>query len=91
MGRTKSADLDFSKFDNLGEFDGYVMIIDNAGKTICTNKIAGAADELINDVATTENGFAVVGWSKSKDADFAQNTVSKTASGFIAEYSFITE
>lgn len=91
VGRTKSADLDFSKFDNLGEFDGYVMIIDNAGKTICTNKIAGAADELINDVATTENGFAVVGWSKSKDADFAQNTVSKTASGFIAEYSFITE
>lgn len=91
VGRTKSKNLDFSEFDNLGEYDGFVMIVDNAGKTICTNKIAGSGNDTINDLAVTESGIVVVGWTESADSDFADNTVSNSASGFWGKYDFITE
>ncbi len=89
VGKTKSNDLDFSEFDNIGEYDGFVMIIDNSGKTICTNKIAGTLDDYINGLAVTDDGFAVVGFTRSKDTDFAKNTVQKSASGFFSKYDFL--
>lgn len=91
VGRTKSAELDFAEFDNLGGYDSYIMIIDNAGKTISTNKIAGAGDDSINSVAATGSGIAVVGFTYSTDADFAANTSKKSATGFYAKYDFIIE
>lgn len=89
VGRTKSNNLDFSEFDNIGDYDGFVMIVDNAGKTICTNKIAGKGTEYMGGVAATEGGFAVVGWTNSNDTDFSDNPVARSFSGFCAKYDYI--
>lgn len=89
VGKTASANLDFAPHDNIGGIDGFVMIVDNAGKTICTNKIAGKGDDTVNDIALTETGFVVVGWTNSHDTDFADNPVKDYFSGFIGKYDFV--
>lgn len=89
VGKTMSNNLDFSEFDNLGEYDGFVMIVDNAGKTICTNKIAGSGNDTVNDLALTETGFVVVGWTNSADNDFADNPAPRSFSGFCGKYDFV--
>ncbi len=91
VGKTNSAELDFAEFDNYGGSDGYIMIIDNEGKTICTNKLSGKGNDIINDLAVTDTGIFIVGWSSSADADFAKNPDSRTASGFWAKYDFILD
>ena len=89
VGRTKSNNLDFSEFDNIGDYDGFVMIVDNAGKTLCTNKIAGKGTDNMGGVAVVNGGFAVVGWTNSKDTDFSDNPVANSFSGFCVKYDYI--
>ncbi len=91
VGKTKSADLDFSGTKNLGENDGFVMVLDNAGKTLCTSKIAGSGEDLINGLAVSESGFAIVGFTRSTDDIFNKNTTAKTATGFFAKYDFVID
>ncbi len=91
VGRSKSADLDFAQLKNAGEFDGFIMVLDNEGKTICSKAIAGAGDDVISDLAVTDSGITVVGWTKSTDGDFTDNKVAKSASGMWAKYDFIME
>jgi hypothetical protein len=40
-------------------------------------------------VAVTNGGFAVVGWTNSKDADFSDNPVANSFSGFCVKYDYI--
>ena len=89
IGKTKSNNLDFAEFDNVGEYDGFIMIVDNEGKNICTNKIAGKGNEIINGIAVVDDGFVVVGWTDSNDTDFSDNPAANYFSGFCAKYNYI--
>lgn len=89
VGKTKSENLDFAKFKNLGGSDCFVMIVDNAGKTIFTQKISGKDDDAIGDMALTDKGFVIVGWTNSSDTDFKNNPAANVFSGFCAKYDFI--
>ncbi len=89
IGKTKSVNLDFNGFDNIGGYDGFVVIVDNQGKSLCTNKISGKGEDTINDIALTDTGFVVVGWTNSNDTDFSDNPVANLFSGFCAKYDFI--
>ncbi len=89
VGRTKSGDLDFSAFGNLGGYDGYIMVIDNQGKTISTNTLAGKGNDMINDLALTDKGIFIVGWSNSTDGNFSTNKDLTASSGFWAKYDFV--
>ncbi len=91
VGRTKSAELDFAAMGNSGEFDGFVMILDNAGKTLGVTAVAGSGDDTVADIALCEGGIVMVGFTESTDKAFSSNKSSGCFNGFWAKYDFILE
>ncbi len=88
IGKTKSADSDFNGYSAAGENDGFIMILNESGQTIYTEKLAGKLEDTVLDVIPTEKGVTAVGWSSSADGSFSDSKAKKTADGYIVSYEF---
>ena len=91
VGKTKSTDLDFSTTKSSKEYDGFVMILSDAGKTKYVEKLAGSSDDYILGTAKTDDGFALVGWTSSADGTFSESKCGKTPDAFFAAYTLKAE
>lgn len=87
-GVSQSSDADFTEYTNDGGNDGFIMILNESGQTVYTEKLEGKLDDSVLDIAPTAGGFAAAGWSASADGSFADSKAAKTADGFIVSYEF---
>ena len=88
VGKTKSADSDFNTYPIAGGNDGFIMLLNESGMTVYTEKLEGKLDDTVLDVIPSENGVVAVGWSASSDGSFADSDAKKLADGYIAGYEF---
>ncbi|MBQ7596332.1 MAG: hypothetical protein IJU45_06680, partial [Clostridia bacterium] len=88
IGKTKSSDGDFKEYPVSGENDGFIMILNESGQTVYTEKLEGKLEDTVLDVIPTEKGVVAVGWSSSADGSFSESKAKKTAEGYIVSYEF---
>jgi len=90
VGASESNNRDFSGIGNLGLQDGFLLLIDELGKTVNTVAIAGTQDDMPRAVACA-NGYTVfvVGGTMSEDNTFAglKPAAGGTYNGFTATFS----
>lgn len=86
-GYTQSGNREFASIGNLGDYDGFVCIINPAdGETVELFSQGGSSDDGSLCVAFSTNGkLLTAGRTESKDGNFTANTGSGFT-GFIAEY-----
>ena len=88
VGQTTSADLDFAGEQPGGAEDGFVMVLDEAGKTKVKILLDGELTDSATGVCTLEDGsFVVSGWTKSDNSHFKGSKADKMSKCFVTRYS----
>lgn len=87
VGQTKSTTEDFQGYKAGGEADGYIVYLNDEGKTTSVVRLNGAQDDGVMDVAVLDDGsIAIAGWTKSDDQAFNGSGAKKQYMGFVSRY-----
>lgn len=87
VGQTESASGDFQSYKAGGETDGYIMYLNDMGKTTEVVRLNGSLDESVMDVAKlTDGSIAIAGWTKSNDQAFNGSGANKQYMGYVSRY-----
>lgn len=87
VGQSKSSTEDFQGYKVGGGSDGYILYLNDEGKTTATVRLNGAQDDSAMDVAVLSDGsIAIAGWTKSDDQAFNGSNAKKQYMGYISRY-----
>lgn len=87
VGQSKSSTEDFQGYTVGGGSDGYILYLNDEGKTSFTVRLNGAEDDGVMDVAVLDDGsIAIAGWTKSSDQAFNGSNAKKQYMGFVSRY-----
>ena len=87
VGQSKSSTEDFQGYKVGGGSDGYILYLNDEGKTTATVRLNGAQDDSAMDVAVLSDGsIAIAGWTKSDDQAFNGSNAKKQYMGFVSRY-----
>ena len=87
VGQSDSATGDFQGHKVGGGTDGYILYLNDEGKTTETVRLNGAEDESVMDVAVLDDGsIAIAGWTKSSDQAFNGSNAKKQYMGYVSRY-----
>lgn len=87
VGQSQSATGDFQGYKVGGGADGYILYLNDEGKTTSTVRLNGAEDDGVMDVAVLDDGsIAISGWTKSNDQAFNGSGAKKQYMGFVSRY-----
>ena len=87
VGQSKSATEDFQGYKVGGGSDGYILYLNDEGKTTATVRLNGAQDDSAMDVAVLSDGsVAIAGWTKSDDQAFNGSNTKKQYMGYVSRY-----
>jgi hypothetical protein len=71
-GYSKSSDGSMAR--NRGNFDGWIMKIDQSGNKVWTTNFGGSSEDYLKSIASAgDGGFIVAGYTKSTDGDIPLN------------------
>ena len=87
VGQSKSSTEDFQGYKVGGGSDGYILYLNDEGKTTATVRLNGAQDDSAMDVAVLSDGsIAIAGWTKSDDKAFNGSNAKKQYMGYVSRY-----
>lgn len=87
VGQSKSSTEDFQGYKVGGGSDGYILYLNDEGKTTATVRLNGAQDDSAMDVAVLSDGsIAIAGWTKSDDQAFNDSNTKKQYMGYVSRY-----
>lgn len=87
VGQSKSSTEDFQGYKVGGGSDGYILYLNDEGKTTATVRLNGAQDDSAMDVAVLSDGsIAIAGWTKSDDQAFNGSKAKKQYMGYVSRY-----
>ncbi len=87
VGHSKSSTEDFQGYKVGGGSDGYILYLNDEGKTTATVRLNGAQDDSAMDVAVLSDGsIAIAGWTKSDDQAFNGSNAKKQYMGYVSRY-----
>lgn len=87
VGQSKSSTEDFQGYKVGGGSDGYILYLNDEGKTTATVRLNGAQDDSAMDVAVLSDGsIAIAGWTKSDDQAFNDSNAKKQYMGYVSRY-----
>lgn len=87
VGQSKSSTEDFQGYKVGGGSDGYILYLNDEGKTTSTVRLNGAQDDSAMDVAVLDDGsIAIAGWTKSDDQAFNGSNAKKQYMGYVSRY-----
>lgn len=87
VGQSKSSTEDFQGYKVGGGSDGYILYLNDEGKTTATVRLNGAQDDSAMDVAVLNDGsIAIAGWTKSDDQAFNGSNAKKQYMGYVSRY-----
>ncbi len=87
VGQSKSSTEDFQGYKVGGGSDGYILYLNDEGKTTATVRLNGAQDDSAMDVAVLSDGsIAIAGWTKSDDQAFNGSNTKKQYMGYVSRY-----
>ena len=87
VGQSKSLTEDFQGYKVGGGSDGYILYLNDEGKTTATVRLNGAQDDSAMDVAVLSDGsIAIAGWTKSDDQAFNGSNAKKQYMGYVSRY-----
>lgn len=87
VGQSKSSTEDFQGYKVSGGSDGYILYLNDEGKTTATVRLNGAQDDSAMDVAVLSDGsIAIAGWTKSDDQAFNGSNAKKQYMGYVSRY-----
>lgn len=87
VGQSKSSTEDFQGYKVGGGSDGYILYLNDEGKTTATVRLNGAQDDSAMDVAVLSDGsIAIAGWTKSDDQAFNGSNAKKQYMGYVSRY-----
>lgn len=87
VGQSKSSTEDFQGYKIGGGSDGYILYLNDEGKTTATVRLNGAQDDSAMDVAVLSDGsIAIAGWTKSDDQAFNGSNTKKQYMGYVSRY-----
>lgn len=87
VGQSKSSTEDFQGYKVGGGSDGYILYLNDEGKTTATVRLNGAQDDSAMDVAVLSDGsIAIAGWTKSDDQAFNGSHAKKQYMGYVSRY-----
>ena len=87
VGQSKSSTEDFQGYKVGGGSDGYILYLNDEGKTTATVRLNGAQDDSAMDVAVLSDGsIAIAGWTKSDDQAFNGSNAKKQHMGYVSRY-----
>ncbi|HAX84502.1 MAG TPA: hypothetical protein DCY15_08735 [Ruminococcaceae bacterium] len=92
VGYSKSATGDFQGYKVGGGEDGYILYLNDEGKTTSTVRLNGGEDDRVMDVALLDDGsIAIAGLTKSSDQAFNGSNAKKQYMGFVSRYTATVE
>ncbi len=87
VGQSKSATEDFQGYKVGGGEDGYILYLNDEGKTTSTVRLNGEQDDGVMDIAVLEDGsVAIAGWTKSNEQAFNGSNADKQYMGYVSRY-----
>lgn len=87
VGQSKSSTEDFQGYKVGGGSDGYILYLNDEGKTTATVRLNGAQDDSAMNVAVLSDGsIAIAGWTKSDDQAFNGSNAKKQYMGYVSRY-----
>ena len=87
VGQSKSSTEDFQGYKVGGGSDGYILYLNDEGKTTSTVRLNGVQDDSAMDVAVLDDGsIAIAGWTKSDDQAFNGSNAKKQYMGYVSRY-----
>lgn len=87
VGQTNSASGDFQHYKAGGGYDGYIMYLNDEGKTQTVVRLNGGADDSAMGVAVLSDGsIAIAGWTRSSDQAFNGSNAKKQYTGYVSRY-----
>lgn len=87
VGHSKSSTEDFQGYKVGGGSDGYILYLNDEGKTTATVRLNGVQDDSAMDVAVLSDGsIAIAGWTKSDDQAFNGSNAKKQYMGYVSRY-----
>ncbi len=87
VGQSKSSTEDFQGYKVGGGSDGYILYLNDEGKTTSTVRLNGAQDDSAMDIAVLNDGsIAIAGWTKSDDQAFNGSNAKKQYMGYVSRY-----
>lgn len=87
VGQSKSSTEDFQGYKVGSGSDGYILYLNDEGKTTATVRLNGAQDDSAMDVAVLSDGsIAIAGWTKSDDQAFNGSNAKKQYMGYVSRY-----
>lgn len=87
VGQSKSSTEDFQGYKVGGGSDGYILYLNDEGKTTSTVRLNGVQDDSAMDVAVLSDGsIAIAGWTKSDDQAFNGSNAKKQYMGYVSRY-----
>lgn len=87
VGQSKSSTEDFQGYKVGGGSDGYILYLNDEGKTTATVRLNGAQDDSAMDVAVLSDGsIAIAGWTKSDDQAFNGSNAKKQYMGYVSRH-----
>lgn len=87
VGQSKSSTEDFQGYKVGGGSDGYILYLNDEGKTTATVRLNGVQDDSAMDVAVLSDGsIAIAGWTKSDDQAFNGSNAKKQYMGYVSRY-----
>ena len=87
VGQSKSSTEDFQGYKVGGGSDGYILYLNDEGKTTATVRLNGTQDDSAMDVAVLSDGsIAIAGWTKSDDQAFNGSNTKKQYMGYVSRY-----
>lgn len=87
VGQSKSSTEDFQGYKVGGGSDGYILYLNDEGKTTATVRLNGVQDDSAMDVAVLSDGsIAIAGWTKSNDQAFNGSNAKKQYMGYVSRY-----
>lgn len=87
VGQSKSSTEDFQGYKVGGGNDGYILYLNDEGKTTATVRLNGAQDDSAMDIAVLSDGsIAIAGWTKSDDQAFNGSNAKKQYMGYVSRY-----
>lgn len=87
VGQSKSSTEDFQGYKVGGGSDGYILYLNDEGKTTATVRLNGAQDDSAMDVAVlSDDSIAIAGWTKSDDQAFNGSNAKKQYMGYVSRY-----
>ncbi len=87
VGQSKSSTEDFQGYKVGGGEDGYILYLNDEGKTTSTVRLNGEQDDGVMDITVLDDGsVAIAGWTKSNEQAFNGSNANKQYMGFVSRY-----